>query len=107
MEDEQLTDYEERQLFKQMVKYHTPEYYEGLFGNKISFRGLPIKSKGGGTENPDYDNCIDNPPEYPVDPDYPDRYCTGGYYCKMSNRKWGCKYSVPKNPDQDKGFNPK
>lgn len=104
---DELTDYEEKQLFKQMVKYHSPEYYQGLFDSKIAMRGLPIKSKDGGTENPDYDNCIDTPPEYPVDPDYPDRYCTGGYYCKMSNRKWGCKYSVPKNPSTEKGFNPK
>lgn len=108
MEEEQLlTDYEERELFKHMVKYHSPEYYQGLFENSTQYRGLPIKSKGGGTENPDYDNCIDNPPAYPKDPDYPDRICTGGYYCKMSNRRWGCRYSVSKNPDENKGFNPK
>lgn len=105
--EEQISDYEQKQIFKNLVKYHRPEYYEGLFRNNIQFRGLPIKSNGGGTENPDYDNCIDNPPEYPIDPDYPDRYCTGGYYCKMSNRRWGCKYSVPKDPKKENGFNPK
>lgn len=105
----ELEEYEERELFKYMVKYHSPEYYESLFENKLDsekFRGLPIRTKEGGTKDADYDNCIDNPPNYPIDPDYPDRYCTGGYYCKLSNRKWGCKYSIPKNPGENK-FNPK
>lgn len=110
VKDQQVEEYEEKKIFAHMVKYHSPQYYQGLFNNKLDwelFRGLPIRTKNGDTKDADYDNCIDSPPNYPIDPDYSNRYCIGGYYCKMSNRKWGCRYSVPKSPTKTPGFNPK
>lgn len=94
-----MDDNEERKLFESMLygNIHDKSYYNNLFKEVLGGeRGLPIRTKEGGMTNPDYDNCINNPPPYPTDPDYPDRVCVGGYYCKMSNRMWGCRKSVLK-----------
>lgn len=97
MEFDETND--ERILFENMIygKTHDESYYNNLFKKVLtSDRGLPIRTKEGGMTNPVLDNCINDPPPYPADPDYPNRVCVGGYYCKMSNRMWGCRKSIPK-----------
>jgi hypothetical protein len=107
--NDSVTELEEEQLFAHMVRHHDPTYYQGLFDSQLEFqyRGMPIRTHDGGTTNPEYDNCVNSPPNYPEDPDYPDRYCVGGYFCKLSDRRWGCKRSIPKSPTNNRGYNPK
>jgi len=106
--NDSITDLEEEQLFAHMVKHHNPSYYEGLFDTQLEFRSMPIRTKGGGVTNPDYDNCVNSPPsDLTIDPDFPDRICLKGHYCSLSNRKWACRYSIPKSPTNNKGYNPK
>lgn len=111
MEEEELTIEDERKLFSHVVKYHNEMYYDSLFKPVIdeapTWRGNPIRTSGGGTTAATQDNCINEPPPFPIDPDYTDRICKKGYYCNMSNRKWACIYSVPKDPNAKKGYNPK
>jgi hypothetical protein len=103
-----ITELEEAQLFKHMVRHHDSAYYEGLFDTQLQFRALPIRTKDGGSVNAEYDNCVNSPPsDLMIDPDFPDRICLKGHYCSLSNRKWSCKYSIPKNPTNNRGYNPK